>query len=438
MASLRTYLLLAGLSTGVIIPSFGQSDSPPPWSDWQPIYTVEGNTIQFSYRSRGCSGSAISGWPRYRTLNARSMPQCWLKGKFDYRDCEGNVQTESFAVELAKAGIDDDAGRWFLGKEVLRFHSLRFDDYRTNRPDPVESPEARQAREAAERARQEEAIRLREELDRRQRQTEDLHLRAAGQQQAATESAANQASLTESVTDAMLADGPEAVGYAFSRWALLGGVGVSLQQVPVYARQTGGGTVAEAVLGYGATGHLEGYFVRGRYGGLGALGEASYQFSTTSTGRDERLFTYCVGGRVLAGLRGIKLVGEYHYGQRSVSLYSQDDLLGAAYGQRTWAEAEYAYSRAGGGLLVEWGHRAGDTEQSLLLAGYVEVPAYLRPGAPAPVVFKLLLRGYIDIAGEMGLAYPLANGRGGETGTYWQVRMSRTFTLAAGKRRSTP
>jgi hypothetical protein len=457
----------------ILLALSARSQSAPPWSAWQTIYTVEGNAIQFSFFSRGCSGTTVRGWPRYRTLNGRAMPKCYLKFKFDYHDCEGKVQTESVTVMLEKAGIDDDPGKWFTGKDVIRFHSFVFQDYRpknqptppgssltgtpTVAPEPVESPEARQQREAdererreraeaeaaqrreAERQREEEARQRREAEEEARRRTDDLRQRSEQQQQNAAEATAAQAALAAGMVGVLGSDGREAVKYDVNRWAVLGGLSMSMQNMPVLAQRTGGSEVAESVLAYGATAYLEAYPIRGPYFGLGALGDLTYNFSVTGSGRDESILSYTVGGRILLGVRNVKLLGEYQFGRRSLTLESQDDLYGATYGQRTWATANYAVSRLGGGLLLEWGHRSDeDTERSLLLAGYLETPAYLHPATPPPLVWKLALRSYLDLSAELGLNYPLAGAaysRLPPTGSYWFVRMGRTFTLGAKARR---
>lgn len=92
------------------------SDDSGTWSQW---YGVS-NGVYVSYKLSHCVNGMLSGYSFYRTNTTIAGVKGWLRFRYEYRDCSGDIQSEGVDVDLSKVGVDDNMGQWFMGNQVTK------------------------------------------------------------------------------------------------------------------------------------------------------------------------------------------------------------------------------------------------------------------------------------------------------------------------------
>ncbi len=96
--------------------SCAATDDSGTWSQW---YGVS-NGVYVSFKLSHCENGMLSGYSFYRTNTTIGGVKGWLRFRYEFRDCEGDIRSEGVSVDLSKVGVDDNMGQWFMGNQVTK------------------------------------------------------------------------------------------------------------------------------------------------------------------------------------------------------------------------------------------------------------------------------------------------------------------------------
>lgn len=97
---------------------FNAEDDVATWTDWYRVAGAGNSNVYISFKQSYCTDGMLAGYSYYRTRTDGSTPKGWLRFRFEYYDCSGDLNTEGVIVDLSQNGVDDDPGRWFMGHDV--------------------------------------------------------------------------------------------------------------------------------------------------------------------------------------------------------------------------------------------------------------------------------------------------------------------------------
>ena len=93
------------------------SEDDAAWTDWISV----GSGIYVSYKVSHCYEGMLSGYSFYRTNNTNTGQRGSVYFEYRYSACSGETQTSNSFVDLAKTGVDESRGMWFMGYRMIDY-----------------------------------------------------------------------------------------------------------------------------------------------------------------------------------------------------------------------------------------------------------------------------------------------------------------------------